>query len=191
VGLLLLLLLLLLLVLDCLSITSRSRSTSKSRGSAAASLSCGGVGRGNNQALVTFAREKPASVKVGNWRKGATMRDQGTSYLYNYVSWPIPYVKGSGILMGGKAYYAILREPARWPMLREYPGGGGSPPVAPDGRFTGDLGDPASSIMPHAGGMNVAITHFVGTRDGHVKFYRLDAADGPIRHLGDGVFPGQ
>jgi prepilin-type processing-associated H-X9-DG protein len=106
------------------------------------------------------------------------MRDQGTSYLYNYVCWPIPYVKGSEILMGGKGY-GILREPARWPMLREEPDGFG---------FTGNLGDPLPRAIPHAGGMNVAYG------DGHVKFYRMETADGGsplIRHIGDGLFPGQ
>jgi prepilin-type N-terminal cleavage/methylation domain-containing protein/prepilin-type processing-associated H-X9-DG protein len=124
-------------------------------------------------------------VKTGIWKKGATMRDQGTSYLYRYVSFPYPYVNGSDILMGGKSY-AILREPARWPWLREYAGGtGGSPPVDPSGFFSGNLSDPPSSIMPHTGGSNVAYG------DGHVKFYRLEADDGPGRHVGDGVFPGQ
>jgi prepilin-type processing-associated H-X9-DG protein len=118
-------------------------------------------------------------VNWGNWKKGATMRDQGTSYLYNYVCWPLPYTTSSlakAILMGGKGY-GILLEPARWPMLREYPDGGG---------FTGNLGDPPTSTIPHAGGMNVAYG------DGHVKFYRLETADGSIfRHIGDGLFEGQ
>jgi prepilin-type N-terminal cleavage/methylation domain-containing protein len=56
----------------------------------------------------------------GIWKKGARMQDQGTSYLYTYCPEPWPYVPRKDILMGGKPY-AILREPARWPMLREYP----------------------------------------------------------------------
>src|SRR5262245_17448085 len=87
-----------------------------------------------------------AYVKAGEWKKGAMMRDQVTSYLYNYVCWPFPYVKGSEILMGGKSN-AILREPARWPMLRDEPDGSG---------FTGNLNDPPASAVPHAGGINVA-----------------------------------
>jgi prepilin-type N-terminal cleavage/methylation domain-containing protein/prepilin-type processing-associated H-X9-DG protein len=117
-------------------------------------------------------------VKVGNWKKGATMRDQGTSYYYTYLSYPFPYVNGSDILMGGKGY-GILREPARWPMLGEALNGFG---------ITGNLSDPPASLVPHFGGMNVAYG------DGHVKFYRTETADGGAsitRHIGDGVFPGQ
>jgi prepilin-type N-terminal cleavage/methylation domain-containing protein/prepilin-type processing-associated H-X9-DG protein len=119
-----------------------------------------------------------AMVKAGNWKKGATMRDQGTSYAYTYLSFPFPYINGSDILMGGKGY-AILQEPARWPMLWDEP--------APF-MFTGNLSDPPASTVPHSGGMNVAYG------DGHVKFYRTETADGGgniTRHLGDGLFPGQ
>jgi prepilin-type N-terminal cleavage/methylation domain-containing protein/prepilin-type processing-associated H-X9-DG protein len=119
-----------------------------------------------------------ACLKWGIWKKGATMQDQGTSYMYNYCPSPFPYVPRKGILMGGKPY-AILREPARWPMLREQPNGFG---------FTGNVADPPASAIPHFGGMNVAYG------DGHVKFYRIETADGSapqIRHSGDGLFPGQ
>jgi prepilin-type N-terminal cleavage/methylation domain-containing protein/prepilin-type processing-associated H-X9-DG protein len=119
-----------------------------------------------------------ACVKAGIWKKGATMQDQGTSYMYNYGPSPFPYVPRKSILMGGKPY-AILREPARWPILRESPNGGG---------FTGNLADPPASAIPHFGGMNVAYG------DGHVKFYRIETADGSapqIRHSGDGLFEGQ
>jgi hypothetical protein len=33
-----------------------------------------------------------AAVKAGVWKKGATMRTQGTTYWYTYVAWPFPYV---------------------------------------------------------------------------------------------------
>ena len=54
---------------------------------------------------------------------------------------------------------------------------------------TGNLSDPPPSAIPHAGGMNIAYG------DGHVKFYRMEIADASagivVRHIGDGVFPGQ
>ena len=114
----------------------------------------------------------------GIWKKGATMQDQGTSYMYNYCPAPFPNVELRRILMGGKPY-AILREPTRWPMLREYP----SAIV----EVNGNLIDPPVSAVPHAGGLNIAYG------DGHVKFYRMEDAGGPgiTRHSGDGLFEGQ
>jgi prepilin-type processing-associated H-X9-DG protein len=54
--------------------------------------------------------------------------------------------------------------------------------------FKGNIGDPPASVVPHSGGMNVAYG------DGHAKFLRMKAADGSsmiVRHIGDGIFPGQ
>jgi prepilin-type N-terminal cleavage/methylation domain-containing protein/prepilin-type processing-associated H-X9-DG protein len=118
------------------------------------------------------------AVKSGAWKKGATMRDQGTTYLYTYLSFPFPYVAGSEIFMGGKSHARLL-DASRWPMLSELPNGWG---------FTGNLGDPPASVVPHSGGMNVAYG------DGHAKFYRTETADGgaPLtHHIGDGLYPGQ
>ncbi len=118
-----------------------------------------------------------AAIKGGGWKQGMTMRDQGTTYLYSYR--PVRFPDTSqGIFMGGKPY-GILLDASRWPMLSELPNG-----VA----FTGNIGDPASSVVPHSGGMNIAYG------DGHAKFYRMETADGSaniIRHMGDGIFPGQ
>jgi prepilin-type N-terminal cleavage/methylation domain-containing protein/prepilin-type processing-associated H-X9-DG protein len=116
-------------------------------------------------------------VKAGAWKKGATMRDQGTTYVYMYHAGPWPQT-GQSIFMGGKSN-GILREPSRWPMLSEMPNGF---------TFTGNLGDPPASAIPHSGGMNM------GYGDGHAKFYRMETADGAalqVRHSGDGLFPGQ
>ena len=79
--------------------------------------------------------------------------------------------------MGDKRY-AILREPSRWPMLSEEPNGFS---------FTGDIGDPGSSVVPHSGGMNVAYG------DGHAKFQHIEiVGDNWLNaHAGDGVIPGQ
>jgi prepilin-type processing-associated H-X9-DG protein/prepilin-type N-terminal cleavage/methylation domain-containing protein len=100
-------------------------------------------------------------VKASAWKKCATMRDQGTTYLYTYWSGPFPQIRQS-IFMGGKPY-AILWEPSRWPMLGELPNGF---------TFTGNNGDPPASAVPHSGGMNIAYG------DGHAKFYRMETADG-------------
>jgi prepilin-type N-terminal cleavage/methylation domain-containing protein/prepilin-type processing-associated H-X9-DG protein len=117
-------------------------------------------------------------IKLGRWKKGATMRDQGTSYCYTYRATPYPYVHTASIFMGGKSY-AILREPSRWPMLFDQPIGCG---------FRGNIGDPPASEVPHSGGLNVAYG------DGHAKFRRMERADGDcsmLSHLGDGIHPGQ
>jgi prepilin-type N-terminal cleavage/methylation domain-containing protein/prepilin-type processing-associated H-X9-DG protein len=112
------------------------------------------------------------------WKQGVTMRDQGTTYGYTYLALPWPDDPSKVTLMGGKSD-AILREPSRWVMLSDQPNGF---------TFTGNIGDPPASVVPHTGGQNVAYG------DGHAKFYRLDTADGvaPLRrHAGDGVIPGQ
>jgi prepilin-type N-terminal cleavage/methylation domain-containing protein/prepilin-type processing-associated H-X9-DG protein len=111
------------------------------------------------------------------WKNGKTMRDQGTTYGYTYISLPWPWDDRQVTLMGGKPY-AILRDPSRWPMLWDQPNGWG---------FTGNIVDPPASEVPHSGGQNV------GYGDGHAKYYRLEKADTwlLLRHSGDGVFPGQ
>ena len=115
-------------------------------------------------------------VQAGRWKKGATMRDQGTTYVYTYSAWP---ARGSQqTFMGGKSA-SILREPSRWPMLHDTPAGVG---------FTGSIADPPSSAVPHSGGVNVAYG------DGHAKYHRMEQADGNnylIAHAGDGLYPGQ
>jgi prepilin-type N-terminal cleavage/methylation domain-containing protein/prepilin-type processing-associated H-X9-DG protein len=117
-----------------------------------------------------------AIIDAGGWNKGAKMRDQRTSYVYTYNALRITANSARHeVFMGGKPY-GILREPARWPMLADLPAGLG---------FTGNIGDPPSSAVPHTGGQNVAYG------DGHVKFYRLETADGDNNlgiHMGDGVF---
>jgi prepilin-type N-terminal cleavage/methylation domain-containing protein/prepilin-type processing-associated H-X9-DG protein len=118
-----------------------------------------------------------AQVAAGGWKKGATMRDQGTTYFYAYLTWPFPETN-KYTFMGDKPY-AILRESSRWPMLSEEPTGY---------TFTSNISDPPASIVPHSGGMNIAYG------DGHAKFFRMEAADGSaniVHHLGDGLFPGQ
>jgi hypothetical protein len=70
--------------------------------------------------------------------------------------------------MGGKSS-SILLQASRWPMLSEQPDGWG---------FHSSIADPPASAVPHFGGMNVAISHFVGTRDGHASYHRMEAADG-------------
>jgi prepilin-type processing-associated H-X9-DG protein/prepilin-type N-terminal cleavage/methylation domain-containing protein len=119
-----------------------------------------------------------AAVRLGSWKKGATMRDQGTTYQYTYVVDSWPQDDRRVILMAGKPD-AILREPSRWPMLYDQPTGYG---------FSGNVGDPPPSAQPHSGGTNVAYG------DGHARFYRMEAADGGttvVSHWGDGVIPGQ
>jgi prepilin-type processing-associated H-X9-DG protein len=118
------------------------------------------------------------AVKRGYWRKGATMRDQGTTYSYNYLSFPYPFVPRQHTFMGGKSI-AILLDASRWPMLLDEPIGCG---------FTGNIGDPPGSEVPHSGGVSVAYG------DGHAKFKRMERADGycmMAAHLGDGLYPGQ
>jgi prepilin-type processing-associated H-X9-DG protein len=104
------------------------------------------------------------------------MRDQGASYLYDYVPHDRAYTRWT--LMGGKSD-AILQEPSRWPMLADEPTGLG---------FIGSVADPPASEVPHSGGLNVAYG------DGHAKFQRLETADGNwglAAHCGDGLYPGQ
>jgi prepilin-type processing-associated H-X9-DG protein len=123
-----------------------------------------------------------AEVKAGDWKKGATMRDQGTTYCYDYLPAPLSDISrgnwSRATFMGDKSY-SILRQPSRWPMLWDEPAGSG---------FTGNIGDPPSSAVPHSGGQNVTYG------DGHVKYYRLEAASGAITiglHCGDGLYPDQ
>lgn len=120
-------------------------------------------------------------IATRQWKKGATMRDQGTTYFYTYMAVPYPFTNPfylKAIFMGGKSY-AILLDASRWPMLTELPGGIG---------FTGNIADPSTSAEPHFGGMNV------GYGDGHVKFHRMATADGNwsmLTHIGDGLYAGQ
>jgi prepilin-type N-terminal cleavage/methylation domain-containing protein/prepilin-type processing-associated H-X9-DG protein len=122
-----------------------------------------------------------AEAKGGYWKKGATMRTQGTTYGYIWMAWPFPYtVRWPTIItfMGGKSY-AILREPSRWPMLCDEPDGW---------QFGGNITDPPPSVVPHFGGLNVAYG------DGHARYHHLAAADGShylFAHVGDGLSPGQ
>jgi prepilin-type N-terminal cleavage/methylation domain-containing protein/prepilin-type processing-associated H-X9-DG protein len=121
-----------------------------------------------------------AQVRLGGWKRGMTMRDQGTSYAYTWVSWPFPCpARWPSVLtfMGGKSE-AILREPSRWPVVSEEPAGIG---------FTGSVIDLPSSVVPHSSGMNVAYA------DGHAKFHRMEAVNENYlnEHAGDGLYPGQ
>jgi prepilin-type N-terminal cleavage/methylation domain-containing protein/prepilin-type processing-associated H-X9-DG protein len=120
-------------------------------------------------------------IARGDWPKGATMRDQGTTYAYTYLTWPsstLFYDPSRYKFMGGKSY-AILLDASRWPMITELPGGIG---------FTGNITAPPASAQPHSGGVNVAYG------DGHAKFHRMETADGNWgmgTHIGDGLYPGQ
>lgn len=117
------------------------------------------------------------AVKAGAWKKGATMKHQGTTYWYNWCVFPSGNWSQQ-IFLGGKSL-SILQAPSRWPMLHDLPGGW---------LFAGNLGDPPTSAVPHSGGLNVAYG------DGHAKYYRLEAADGtsyPHRHAGDGIYADQ
>jgi prepilin-type N-terminal cleavage/methylation domain-containing protein/prepilin-type processing-associated H-X9-DG protein len=116
-----------------------------------------------------------AMVKIRNWKKGATMRDQGTTYGYTYVAFPFPDDGRPLMFMGGKPS-SVLREPSRWPMIWDEPNGF---------TFTGNIGDPPANAVPHSGGLNIAYG------DGHAKFLRMEAANGNasvLAHLGDGIF---
>src|SRR5262249_31176208 len=84
-----------------------------------------------------------AVIDAGWWKKGATMRDQGTTYMYAYWAYPNPFTTPSGeadwskvepqsILLGGKPY-VILGEPSRKPLLFDQPVGC---------LFTGNIADP-------------------------------------------------
>jgi prepilin-type N-terminal cleavage/methylation domain-containing protein/prepilin-type processing-associated H-X9-DG protein len=117
------------------------------------------------------------AVKVSAWKKGMTMRDQGTTYGYTYVSFPRTGKEGLITLMGGKRYN-ILSDPSRWPMLWDQPNGWA---------YTGSASDPPASVVPHFGGVNISYG------DGHAKYLRMEAAESwvLIRHSGDGLFPGQ
>ena len=51
--------------------------------------------------------------------------------------------------------------------------------------FTGNIGDPPSSAVPHSGGLNIAYG------DGHAKFHRMEVAEGHsyiAYHAGDGIY---
>jgi prepilin-type N-terminal cleavage/methylation domain-containing protein len=116
------------------------------------------------------------AIASGAWKKGATMRTQGTTYGYTYVAPDPDWIRYT--FMGGKRY-AILLDPSRWPMISELPGGIG---------FTGNIVDPPSSADPHFGGMTVAYG------DGHAQFHRMETANGNWTlhvHAGDGLYPGQ
>jgi len=121
-----------------------------------------------------FSWEAP--IRDGSWKPGATMRDQGTSYVYNYCSTP-NRCWCQQVFMGGKSA-AILREAGRWPMLCDEPDGFAS---------TSNEADPPSSVAPHSGGINVAYG------DGHAKFHRIELADATYlaAHAGDGLYPDQ
>lgn len=120
-----------------------------------------------------------AIVNEGGWKKGATMRDQGTTYAYNYLAGRLVGDDWRPeILLGGKSC-AILPDASRWPILLDEPGGFG---------FTGNLADPLSGAVPHSGGTNVAYG------DGHAKYHHLKKADGGNwlgSHSGDGIISGQ
>src|SRR5437016_1014724 len=85
-------------------------------------------------------------IKLGGWKKGATMRDQKTSYAYTWLSWPYPYpARWPSILtfMGDKRS-ATLRDPSRWPMISE---------VRPGIGNTGSVTALPPRARPHASGM--------------------------------------
>jgi prepilin-type N-terminal cleavage/methylation domain-containing protein/prepilin-type processing-associated H-X9-DG protein len=117
-----------------------------------------------------------AMVQHGAWKKGARMRDQGTTYQYTYLAVPWPN-SNRYTFLGGKKF-SIVREPARWPMLWDEPW------------IPGDNeADPDAGGAPHTGGLNVAYG------DGHAKYYRMETM-GPQagfwnEHGGDGIYPGQ
>jgi prepilin-type N-terminal cleavage/methylation domain-containing protein/prepilin-type processing-associated H-X9-DG protein len=116
-----------------------------------------------------------AAVDQGFWKKGAPMRAQGTTYSYNWLTFPYPSHGGQSTFMGGKPL-AILQQPDRWPMLWDQPVGCG---------FTGNITDPPTTAVPHSGGLNVAYG------DGHAKYHHIEAADGycsMIPHIGDGIY---
>ena len=116
-----------------------------------------------------------SQVDAGGWKKGATMRDQGTTYAYNYWTFPFPARGSLSTLMGGKGD-AILQDATRWPMLWDQP-------IACS--YTGSVIDPPASVVPHSGGLNVAYG------DGHVKHHHIEAADGycsMVPHIGDGIY---
>jgi prepilin-type N-terminal cleavage/methylation domain-containing protein/prepilin-type processing-associated H-X9-DG protein len=116
-----------------------------------------------------------AQVDAGGWKKGMTMRTQGTTYSYNYLAFPWPARGSQQTFMGGKSY-AILQDTTRWPMLWDQPVGCG---------FTGNVVHPPANAVPHSGGLNVAYG------DGHVKYHHIEAADGycsMVPHIGDGIY---
>jgi prepilin-type N-terminal cleavage/methylation domain-containing protein/prepilin-type processing-associated H-X9-DG protein len=116
-------------------------------------------------------------VKNNQWKKGATMRDQGTTYMYNYCPGNRDWSRQT--LLSGKPE-STLQEPSRWPMLAEEPD---------DWAYIGNVTDLPSNVVPHFGGLNLAYG------DGHAKYHHLEAADGQgnymFRHAGDGVYSGQ
>jgi len=116
------------------------------------------------------------AVTQGWFKKGATMRDQGTTYCYNYMA--VPQRSFDHFTFMGNKPLGILREAARWPMLFDEPDGFSNNPV-----------DPPADAVPHSGGLNVAYG------DGHAKYYRMGTT-GPeaaywFEHSGDGLYPGQ
>ena len=106
---------------------------------------------------------------------------QGTTYAYDYHPDSYTSFQHGGhvsMFIGGRST-SILQAPSRWPMLWDEPAGWG---------FTGDNVDPPSSAVPHSGGLNVVYG------DGHVKYYRNEAATGGNTisiHAGDGLYPDQ
>jgi prepilin-type N-terminal cleavage/methylation domain-containing protein/prepilin-type processing-associated H-X9-DG protein len=126
-----------------------------------------------------------AVVEFKGWKKGATMRDQGTSYAYDYIAFPYPateaYAWSNAKFLGGKSFPAIVQQPSRWPMFFDEPYGCG---------FRGNIADPPASAMPHSGGLNAAYG------DGHTKYYRMESSTVEntcyvTAHAGDGIFPDQ
>jgi prepilin-type processing-associated H-X9-DG protein len=116
------------------------------------------------------------AAKQGWWTKGAKMRDQGTTYSYNYA--PCPWHNFAVYTFMGNKRLPILRDPTRWPMLMDEPHG-----------HSNNALDPLPDAVPHSGGLNVAYG------DGHVKYYRMGTTglegDYRFEHSGDGLYPGQ
>ncbi len=116
-----------------------------------------------------------AQVDAGGWKKGMTMRSQGTTYSYNYLTFPWPARGSLRTFMGGKSS-VILQDATRWPMIWDQPVGCG---------FTGSVVAPPSSAVPHSGGLNVAYG------DGHAKYHHIEAADGycsMVPHIGEVIY---
>jgi prepilin-type N-terminal cleavage/methylation domain-containing protein/prepilin-type processing-associated H-X9-DG protein len=113
-------------------------------------------------------------AKGGAWTKGATMRDQGTTYCYNYTAVGFHDINWTHRTFMGNKHLAILREAARWPMLWDEPDNVADPP--------------SDGVPPHSGSVNVAYG------DGHAKFYHVTI--NPLwgywyEHSSDGLLPGQ
>ena len=100
------------------------------------------------------------------------MREQGTTYIYDYMA--VPRRSFASYLFLGNKPLSILREAARWPMLFDTPDG-----------FSNNAADPPPDAVPHSGGLNVAYG------DGHAKYHHIEAADGycsMVPHIGDGIY---